>query len=106
MAIGRKTCSLARKKLSELFMVCRYCQKISDAERKHRFFISISSPEIFHVLYSGKSVNFAGASHISEPVGLELCRSILTPTDMITGCSNLSPSTEQKMKTQILFLLR
>lgn len=105
MVIGRKTCSLARRKLSGLFMVCRYCQKISDAERKHKFFVWISSSEIFLVLYSGQSVNFAGASHIGEIVGLELCRSILTPTDMITGCSNLSPSTEHKMKTQIHFVV-
>lgn len=70
------------------------------------FFVSISCPEIFLVLHSGQSVNFAGASPIGEIVGLELCRSVLTPTDMMAGCSNLSPSTEHKIKTQIHFVVR
>jgi len=39
VATGRKICNLARKKLSDLFMVCRYYQKITVMQKDNTEFL-------------------------------------------------------------------
>lgn len=77
-------------------MVCRYYQKVKAMQKENTEFLFESQVHKYFWCDTVVCVHFAVASHMSEIVGPELCRSILAPSLKKTECSNLSPSTKHK----------